>query len=142
MVPKPIELTISRASKQENKDYYNFLFQKKAAIEIDFGSSLIWDELPNNKMSRIKVQLDNVNIYEENDWIKMNNFIIIQRWWKKLYYKNQEKKKVQEYIKPIRLNRFDRPTGFILNKQHVTNLYDLNISKIQKLGVAQNLTNP
>lgn len=72
-----IELTISRASKQENKDYYNFLFQKKAAIEIDFGSSLIWDELPNNKMSRIKVQLDNVNIYEENDWIKMNNFITL-----------------------------------------------------------------
>lgn len=84
------------------------------------------------KSSEVKIAELSQMDEEENEYL-MNNFIIIQRWWKKLYYKNQEKKKVQEYIKPIRLNRFDRPTGFILNKQHVTNLYDLNISKIQNL---------
>ncbi len=71
-----IELTISRASKQENKHYYNLFLQQKEKIESVFGDSLSWEELPNNKMSRIKSQLDNVNLYEAEYWAKMNKFLV------------------------------------------------------------------
>jgi hypothetical protein len=32
--------------------------------------------LPENKMSRIKYELENVNLYERTDWDAMNNFLI------------------------------------------------------------------
>lgn len=71
-----IELTISRASKLENKKYFKLIQGHKEEIENSFGGSLIWEELPENKMSRIKVQLDGVNLFEEDNWTKMNEFLV------------------------------------------------------------------
>jgi len=45
-------------------------------IENQFGTSLIWDELAEHKMSRIKSQLDGVSLFESNDWDTMNKFLI------------------------------------------------------------------
>ncbi|MFQ3341532.1 MAG: hypothetical protein ACI9TK_001196 [Flavobacteriaceae bacterium] len=33
--------------------------------------------VPNNKMSRIKTELKDVNLYEKEDWIKMSNFLVV-----------------------------------------------------------------
>ncbi|MEY3500388.1 MAG: hypothetical protein RL308_2057, partial [Bacteroidota bacterium] len=72
-----IELTISSSSKEKNKLYFKKLLQNKEAIEQSFGDTLVWEELPDNKMSRIKTELQGVNLYNEADWSIMNEFIII-----------------------------------------------------------------
>jgi len=71
-----IELGISTAIKEKNKVYFKKLFKNKEAIEEAFGSPLIWEELPDNKMSRIRIEESGVNIYNETDWEKMNAFIV------------------------------------------------------------------
>ena len=72
-----IDFEISRASKQENKNMYNTIFESKSDVESRYGSALIWEKLPNNKMSRIKTELKDVNLYEKEDWIKMSNFLVL-----------------------------------------------------------------
>lgn len=71
-----VELDLLTSSKDKNKKYFNKLFNLKDEIENRFGNQLEWEELPNNKMSRIKYELKDVNLYEENDWDKMNDFLI------------------------------------------------------------------
>lgn len=71
-----IELTINSSSKEQNKRYYHKLLAHKEEIEDTFGKPLIWEELPDNKMSRIKVQLDDVNLFTEEAWGQMDNFFI------------------------------------------------------------------
>lgn len=71
-----IELTISSSSKEQNKRYYNKLWNKKSEIEDLFGKELEWEELPDNKMSRIKTEINHVNLFNENDWEEMNQFFI------------------------------------------------------------------
>ncbi|CAM3775530.1 DUF4268 domain-containing protein [Flavobacterium gelidilacus] len=71
-----IELTISSSSKDINKMYFKKLHKNKEVIEQAFGNEFIWEELPENKMSRIKIDQDCVNLYNESDWETMNNFLV------------------------------------------------------------------
>lgn len=71
-----IEFYISRSSKQENKIYYNQLLQNKKSIEDSFGATLSWEELPNNKASRIRANLYDVSLYDKEDWSKMTEFLV------------------------------------------------------------------
>lgn len=71
-----IELTISTSSKEKNKQYFQKLFKNKELIEHAYGSELGWEELPENKMSRIKAELFGVNLYSETDWPQMNAFFV------------------------------------------------------------------
>jgi len=71
-----IEIAITTSSKDKNKSYFKQLYKNKDLIESNFNDSLIWEELPENKMSRIKYELENVNLYERTDWDAMNNFLI------------------------------------------------------------------
>ena len=71
-----IELTISTSSKEQNKVYFNNLIKNKNEIEQVFGRSLVWEELPDNKMSKVKFEKRDVSLYNENDWSIMNDFII------------------------------------------------------------------
>ena len=63
-------------NKELNKRYFHQIIQNKNQVEERFGAELTWEELPENKMSRIKYELDNVSLFEENDWETMNNFIV------------------------------------------------------------------
>jgi len=72
-----IELTISTSSKEKNKMYFKKLLKNKEAIEQAFGNTLIWEELPENKMSRIKIEQQGVNLFNESDWTSMNEFIVL-----------------------------------------------------------------
>jgi hypothetical protein len=38
---------------------------------------LVWEELPDNKMSRVKFELQDVNLFNETDWQKMNDFFVL-----------------------------------------------------------------
>jgi len=72
-----IELGISTSSKEKNKVYFKKLFKNKEVIEETFGNPLVWEELPDNKMSRVKFELQEVNLFNETDWKKMNDFFVL-----------------------------------------------------------------
>lgn len=72
-----IELSITTSSKDKNKSYFKQLYRNKDLIENTFNDSLVWEELPENKMSRIKYELENVDLFDRNDWDEMNNFLIV-----------------------------------------------------------------
>jgi len=71
-----IELGITTSTKEKNKIYFKKLFKNKEVIEESFGEPLIWEELPDNKMSRIKIEKQDVSLYNENDWERMNEFLV------------------------------------------------------------------
>jgi hypothetical protein len=71
-----IELAIITASKEKNKKYFKRLFNQKETIEEIFGNALEWEELPENKMCRIKYQLNDVNLFDKSDWDKMSQFLV------------------------------------------------------------------
>lgn len=71
-----IELTISTSSKETNKIYFKKIQKNKEAIEQIFGKALVWEELPENKMSRIKIEEPGVNLFSESDWDAMNTFLV------------------------------------------------------------------
>ena len=71
-----IELGIKTSSKEKNKKYFNKIIQHKDTIHNSFGASLEWEELLEHKMSRIKYELQGVNLFDKNDWDKMNKFLI------------------------------------------------------------------
>lgn len=71
-----IELSITTSSKESNKTYFKKLMTNREAIEHIFGNPLIWEELPENKMSRVKFEMKDVNLYNENDWERMNQFFL------------------------------------------------------------------
>lgn len=71
-----IELSLYSSSKKQNKVYFNELIKNKDAIEQTFGNPLVWEELPDNKMSRIKFEDTSVNLFDESHWPMMNEFII------------------------------------------------------------------
>jgi uncharacterized protein with ParB-like and HNH nuclease domain len=71
-----IELGISTSSKEINKVYFKKLFKNKEVIEQSFGNPLVWEELPDNKMSRVKFELQDVNLFNEKHWQRMNDFFV------------------------------------------------------------------
>ena len=71
-----VEVYISRSTKEENKFIFDELFAKKEEIERSFGGELTWERADNKKFSRIKHQLDDVNILHREDWDKMVDFMV------------------------------------------------------------------
>ena len=71
-----IELGISTSSKEKNKVYFKKLFKNKEVIEQSFGNPLVWEELPDNKMSRVKFELQDVNLFNDTNWNEMNGFFV------------------------------------------------------------------
>ncbi len=70
------EIYINRGSIEENKETFDKLAASKAAIETAFGGPLVWERMESKVTSRIKHQLDGVNIFSEEDWPKMISFLI------------------------------------------------------------------
>ena len=70
------EIYINRGEMEENKKAFDSLYSLKDEIEKEFGGKLTWERMEDNVTSRIKHQLDGVNVTNEEDWPKMNEFII------------------------------------------------------------------
>ena len=70
------EIYINRGSAEENKKAFDHLHNLKDEIEKEFGGKLTWERMEDNVTSRIKHQLDGVSVANEEDWPKMNEFII------------------------------------------------------------------
>src|SRR5690606_21534288 len=71
-----VELAISTSNKERNKSFFRELLNRKSEIEESFGGSLVWEELQNNKMSRIKVEKKETSVFDEEDWESMNAFVV------------------------------------------------------------------
>ena len=89
-----IELGITTSSKEKNKVYFKKLFKNKEVIEQSFGNPLVWEELPANKMSRVKFEIQDVNLFNEADWQKMNDFFVL--------YLPKFEKAIQPFIKNLK----------------------------------------
>ena len=70
------EIYINRGTKEENKKIFDYFFTQKDSVESDFGKKLTWERMEDNVTSRIKDQLDGVDVSNKNDWEKMNAFLI------------------------------------------------------------------
>lgn len=71
-----VEVYISRSNKDENKFILDELKKLQSQIEDDFGSKLIWQRLDDKKASRIKYELSGVSYFNEEDWVKMMDFLV------------------------------------------------------------------
>ncbi|WNJ19917.1 DUF4268 domain-containing protein [Pontibacter sp. G13] len=70
------ELYLSRAKQEENKLIFDELLIHKEDIEGAIGSSLDWERLDTKTASRIRLQLNQVNIFNREDWPSMIEFLI------------------------------------------------------------------
>lgn len=70
------EIYMNRGDQKKNKDTFDFFYAMKDQIEKDFGAPLIWARMDELVTSRIESQLDGVDIFNQEDWPKMTNFII------------------------------------------------------------------
>jgi len=69
------EVYMSRGVAEENK----FIFDKLKELKMDIEAKtqpLVWERLDNKKASRIKQELNNVSLYEKDDWNEMINHMI------------------------------------------------------------------
>ncbi len=71
-----VEIMINRGSSGKNKEAFDYFFSEKHKIENQFGEELVWERMDDRVTARIKYQLDDVNIFNQNDWEKMNLFLI------------------------------------------------------------------
>lgn len=77
------EVVFGRENKQENKDAFDSLYTHKAEIESALGTTLQWNRGDDIKSSKVFIQLNNVSIENETDWLQMANFHA--DWTKKFY---------------------------------------------------------
>lgn len=70
------EVYISKGNVIENKFIFDELFKQREQIEHDFGHKLKWERLDNKKSCRIKYELENVSVFNKEDWPKMIDFMI------------------------------------------------------------------
>lgn len=63
-----------------NKEFNEFIFdtlkQRKEEIETRFGKALEWERREDIKSSYIIYKLENVNIFNRDDWDKMIEFLV------------------------------------------------------------------
>ncbi len=70
------EITINKGNKEINKEIFDELYGQKGKIEDAFVGKLTWERMSEKVTSRIKSELSDVSYFEENDWEKMNKFLI------------------------------------------------------------------
>lgn len=71
-----VGIVASRTSTEENKFVFDELMKYKADIELKFGDKLEWDRGADTKKSAIIYRQEFVNVFDENDWGKMYDFVI------------------------------------------------------------------
>ena len=71
-----VELLMQRPNKEENKFIFDEMNNYKSQIEKEFGDSLIWDRIDDKKSSKIRYQLEDVSVFNEDDWTKMIDFLV------------------------------------------------------------------
>lgn len=78
-----VEIYLGNANRDRNKEAYDYLFGFKNEIEEKLDTSLIWSRGEDTKSSKVHIRLHDVNIENEEDWVRMAKFH--SEWSKKFY---------------------------------------------------------
>lgn len=78
-----VEIYFGNANKDRNKEAFDYLFGFKDEIEAKLDTSLIWSRGEDTKSSKVHIRLHDVNIENEEDWVRMAKFH--SEWSKKFY---------------------------------------------------------
>jgi hypothetical protein len=70
------EIYINRGEQDENKDCFDFLKARQDAIEAAFGKPLTWERMDSKITARIKNEMEEVDVYNRDDWQKMFEFLL------------------------------------------------------------------
>jgi hypothetical protein len=71
-----VELWLEKPDISYNKQMFDNLHIRKDEIEGKFGSPLYWKRLDEQKRSIVGCQLDDVSVFNEDDWDKMIAFLV------------------------------------------------------------------
>ena len=69
-----VDVYFGKANANENKIAFDNVMLHKLEIESNFGVNLEWDRGDDVKRSIISYRLENVSIYNENDWLQIAKF--------------------------------------------------------------------
>jgi hypothetical protein len=72
-----IDLWINKGSQEENKKIFDKILTHKYKIESSFGNELEWQRLNDGKGSRIAYYLNDVSVFNEEDWDRMIQFMTV-----------------------------------------------------------------
>ena len=78
-----VEIVFQKGDKAENKKAFDELILHRGEIERAMGVSLTWNRAEDKKASKLCMQLSNVSIENEVDWLQMARFHA--EWSKKFY---------------------------------------------------------
>lgn len=78
-----VEVVFQKGDKAENKKAFDALISHRGEIESALGMSLTWNRAEDKKASKLYIQLSNVSIEHEVDWLQMARFHA--EWSKKFY---------------------------------------------------------
>ncbi len=78
-----VEVLFGKKNKEENKNAFDNLYKHQKEIEVALGTTLQWKSDDDNKTSKVFVELKNVSIGNETNWLQMANF---QATWVKKFY--------------------------------------------------------
>ena len=78
-----VEIYLGNANRDRNKEAFDYLFGFKDEIEAKLDTSLVWSRGEDTKSSKVHIRLHDVNIENEEDWVRMAKFH--SEWSKKLY---------------------------------------------------------
>lgn len=78
-----VEIVFQKGDKAENKKAFDELILHRGEIERAMGVSLTWNRAEDKKASKLYMQLSNVSIENEVDWLQMARFHA--EWSKKFY---------------------------------------------------------
>jgi len=70
------EIYFNRGTKSENEALFDFMYKMKQEIEEKFGSELQWAKMPDKVSCRIFTKLEDVNVFNKEDWPKMISYLI------------------------------------------------------------------
>jgi len=71
-----VQLEFGRPNKDENKLLFDELRKYETDIESAFGSNLVWDRLDDKISSRLGFYLNDVSIFNRDDWDAMQKFLV------------------------------------------------------------------
>jgi hypothetical protein len=71
-----VEIYFNKGNKAENKKVFDYLFGDKKQIEVKLNQKLTWERMDDRVTSRIKWQLDEVSLLDEDDRKQMIKFLI------------------------------------------------------------------
>jgi Domain of unknown function (DUF4268) len=69
-----VSLGFGKADREDNKKLFDELKKYQTEIETNFGQKLEWERFDDKISSRVSYSMDNVNIFNRDDWDKILDF--------------------------------------------------------------------